>query len=246
MNNVSRVLKSLLPLLKPKSLRVLLKTLVVTNFDHPFVVSWSQAGEDLALLSIFGSAKDHQGTYLDIGAHHPSRFSVTRHLYQRGWQGVNVDANRALIAEFDKKRPRDINLCFAIGEKDRYEFTVFEETAISTINSEWRDACIADSWAVNRIETVDGRKLRDIYDQYFFDSAVDLLAIDAEGADFGVMKSMEFESLPGERYPKFLMLETAPPVTHALATPAVVLALSFGYEPHLVLPMATILKAPSR
>lgn len=246
MNNVSRVLKGLLPLLKPKSLRVFLKTLVVTNFDHPFVVSWSQGGEDLALLSIFGNGDEFKGTYLDIGAHHPSRFSVTRHLYQRGWQGVNVDANKALIAEFEKKRSRDINLCFAIGGKDRYEFTIFEETAISTVNSEWRDVCIADSWVVNRTETVDGRKLRDIYDLYFSDSPVDLLAVDAEGSDFDVIKSMEFESLPSARYPKFLMLETAPPVIHALATPAVALALDFGYEPHLVLPMVTILKAPMK
>ena len=64
----------------------------LTKFDHPFSVSWSQAGEDLALLAVIRNQKP--GFYLDIGAHHPTRFSVTRHLYQAGWTGVNVDANQ--------------------------------------------------------------------------------------------------------------------------------------------------------
>ena len=245
-NNVNKVLKGLLPLLKPKSLRVFFKTLVVTNFDHPFAVSWSQGGEDLALLSIFGNSDEFKGSYLDIGAHHPSRFSVTRHLYQRGWEGANVDANKTLLGEFEKTRPRDVNLCFVIGEQDSYEFTVFEEPAISTINPEWRDRALAESWAIDRTQIVAGRKLRDLYDHYFSDSAVDLLSVDAEGSDFEVITSMDFESLPTSRYPKFLLLETAPPVTYALATPAVALALEFGYEPYLVLPMSTILKAPMK
>jgi hypothetical protein len=58
---------------------VFTRTYEQTNFDFDFHVSWSQGGEDLALLSIFLGQQG--GVYIDVGAHHPSRFSVTRHLY---------------------------------------------------------------------------------------------------------------------------------------------------------------------
>lgn len=32
------------------------------------------------------------GIYVDIGAHHPFRFSNTYVFYKRGWRGINVDA----------------------------------------------------------------------------------------------------------------------------------------------------------
>ena len=243
MNRVFRLLRSLALLANPMSWGPFVQVAEATKFDHPFSVSWSQGVEDLALLSIFG--EDTEGTYLDVGAHHPSRFSVTRHLYKNGWHGVNVDANSALIKEFAKARPRDINLCFAVGEQEQYEFTIFQEPAISTINAEWKDKFLSESNLVDRVEIVKGRRLREIYDEFFPDSAVDILAIDAEGADFEVFKSLSFHSLPRNRYPKYLLLETPPPVATALATPAVEYAIGCGYEPVMVLPMSTILKSPN-
>ena len=50
-----------------------------TSFDHAISVSWSQGGEDIALIHALSGQQT--GKYIDIGAHHPSRFSVTRHLY---------------------------------------------------------------------------------------------------------------------------------------------------------------------
>jgi FkbM family methyltransferase len=211
-----------------------------SNFDHSFTISWSQAGEDLALLSLIGNKEI--GTYLDIGAHHPTRFSVTRHLYQRGWNGVNVDANRDLIEAFNEVRPRDINLCYAVGRELSYELTVFEESAISTINSSWKDKFVSESNIIKRTEQVPGRSLRDIYDQYFSEAPVSVLSVDAEGADLEVLQSMNFETLSLERFPEYLMLESSPPLKEALETPAVALAMSRGYQPQLILPMVTILK----
>ena len=240
MKSVLRMLRALARLRNRKAWGPFVEAAEISDFDHSFTISWSQAGEDLALLSIFGAKSE--GTYLDIGAHHPTRFSVTRHLYQRGWHGVNVDANRDLIAEFNKTRTRDINLCCAVGWESSYEFTIFEETAISTIDPLWKDKFLAESNIISRVEQVPGRSLRSIYDEFFQDSPVDVLTIDAEGADAEVLDSLNFETLPVLRLPKYLMLETTPPLKHALATPAVKLALGWGYEPHLVLPMVTVLR----
>jgi hypothetical protein len=75
-----------------------------TGFDHAITVSWSQGGEDIALMHLLGIQQS--GRYIDVGAHHPSRFSVTRHLYQLGWTGVNIDANQELIDTFEQVRER--------------------------------------------------------------------------------------------------------------------------------------------
>jgi FkbM family methyltransferase len=240
MGRILKMIKSLLLLSRRKTWGPFVESAQITKFDHAFTVSWSQGGEDLALLSLFGDKKN--GSYLDIGAHHPNRFSVTRHLYQRGWSGVNVDANQALIYEFEKVRTRDINLCCAVGQKDSYEFAIFKEPAISTVNPEWKARFILEKNKVERIETVPGRKLRSIYDDFFGTSTVDLLTIDAEGSDFEVLQSMDFSSLEAKRFPKCLLLETAPPVSKSLTNPSVVFAIELGYEPVYILPMSTILQ----
>ena len=244
MGQILTMAKSLLLLLRRKTWGPFAESAQLTKFDHAFTVSWSQGGEDLALLSLFSGKQN--GTYLDIGAHHPSRFSVTRHLYQRGWSGVNVDANQVLIDEFKKARHRDINLCVAVGQSESYEFTVFKEPAISTVDPEWKEKFLSEKNEVERIEKIPVRKLRSIYDEFFFDKSVDLLTIDAEGADFEVLQSMDFSTLVADRFPRYLMLETSPPVSKSLANQSVAFAINLGYEPVFVLPMSTILQYRQR
>jgi len=240
MNRVFRMLRSVFLLANPGSWGPFVQTAETTKFDHDFSISWSQGGEDLALLSIFGNHP--KGMYLDIGAHHPSRFSVTRHLYQMGWSGVNVDANQELIDSFKKSRPRDINLCVAVGLDSKYSFTIFHEAAISTLDADWRDKFINGNHKVAKVVEVEGRKLRSILDDFQPQQRIDLLSIDAEGSDLQVLESLEFETLEKSRFPKWLLLEAAPPVSNALQTPAVKLATEWGYQPHMVLAMSTLLK----
>ncbi len=211
-----------------------------TRFDHSVTISWAQGGEDLALLHAFSGQQE--GRYIDVGAHHPSRFSVTRHLYQMGWSGVNVDANQDLIDEFNKFRHRDVNLCFAVGPENKYEFTVFEESAISTLDTQWRDKFLSERNKIQKVVEVAGRKLREILDEFEPKKQLDLLTIDAEGSDLQVLQSIDFHTLEKNRFPKWLLLETTPPVSNALDTPSVKLAKKWGYAPHMVLPMSTLLQ----
>jgi FkbM family methyltransferase len=216
------------------------QTSEIAGFENAFSISWSQCGEDLALMHAIMGKKD--GLFIDVGAHHPSRFSVTRHLYQTGWSGVNVDANQELIDAFNKKRPRDINLCVAVGLEPSYNFTIFEEAAISTLDSEWRDKFIDEDNIIAKEVVVQGRKLRSILDDFSPEHRIDLLSIDAEGSDLQVLQSIEFETLEKSRFPKWLLLEAAPPVSNALETPAVKLAIDWGYSPHMVLAYSTLLQ----
>ena len=182
------------------------------------------------------------GSYLDIGAHHPSRFSVTRHLYQRGWSGVNVEANSALISEFNKQRNRDVNLWNAVGPDLNYDLTIFEEPAISTVNNTWRERFILENQKISRIDKVPGITIREIIDIYFLDKKCNLLIIDIEGADFEALKTIDFKTLDINKHPDWILLETYPPVANALKTESVIYAMENGYAPHLILSMSTLLR----
>jgi len=240
MNKIFRFLRSLLRLLPRKNWGNFVQTSEVAGFNNAFSISWSQGGEDLALLHAIAGKRD--GLFIDVGAHHPYRFSVTHHLSRIGWRGVNVDANGELIKIFNQERKRDINICAAVGTENSYTFTIFKEPALSSVNNEWKDKFQADGWEVERTVTVPGITLREIYDQNFLKECIDLLSIDAEGSDFTVLKSMDFESLEKDRFPRFLLLEAAPPVKSALKTDSVEFAIGLGYEPLYVLPMSTLLQ----
>jgi FkbM family methyltransferase len=244
MGKIFRFLRALFFLLPRRNWGNFVQTSEIGGFENAFSISWSQGGEDLALLHAIMGKRD--GLFIDIGAHHPSRFSVTRHLYQMGWSGVNVDANHELIDAFNKARPRDINLGVAVGLEPKYTFTIFEEAAISTLNSEWRNKFINENNKIAKEIEVEGRKLRWILDEFQPQQRIDLLSIDAEGSDLQVLQSLEFETLEKSRFPKWLLLEAAPPVSKAVQTPAVKFAIEWGYEPYLVLAMSTLLKFSDR
>lgn len=102
------LIKSMLSFLLPKALYDSLmsfKNLYITRFATK---CYSQEGEDLLLSRILGDKKD--GFYVDVGAHHPFRFSNTYLLYKQGWRGINIDAMPGSMKLFNRFRPRDINI----------------------------------------------------------------------------------------------------------------------------------------
>src|SRR5689334_15261611 len=78
------------------------------NCDPNASESYSQEGEDMILARVFENQKS--GFYVDVGAHHPWRFSNTYMFYRRGWRGLNIDAMPDSMSRFRKARPRDINV----------------------------------------------------------------------------------------------------------------------------------------
>ncbi|WP_211321611.1 hypothetical protein [Pedobacter cryoconitis] len=71
-------------------IKTLKKTFPIDKFF--FHRSYSQEGEDMIYRSCFENRKHYKGFYIDVGAHHPYRFSNTVHFYQNGWRGINIEA----------------------------------------------------------------------------------------------------------------------------------------------------------
>ncbi|MCP2732462.1 FkbM family methyltransferase, partial [Symplocastrum sp. BBK-W-15] len=87
-------------------------------------LSYSQEGEDMIISRFFEGKK--QGFYVDVGAHHPQRFSNTYRFYLQGWRGINIDAMPGSMEIFNKIRANDINLEISISDCNQiltyYEF----------------------------------------------------------------------------------------------------------------------------
>ena len=76
--------------------------------------SYSIEGEDRIVRALLWEKHD-KGFYVDVGAHHPFRFSNTYLFYTQGWSGINIDATPGSMKAFNKYRPRDINLEVGVG-----------------------------------------------------------------------------------------------------------------------------------
>lgn len=169
---------------------------------------YSQAGEDM-LLSLYYEGKKHKGFYVDVGAHHPYRFSNTAYFYKRGWRGINIEPTPSLFKAFPRRRRRDINLNVGIGNGEKLTFYVFNEGALNTFDpalAKERDGKIhlgRQYKIIDRIE-VQTRTLADILDKHLpAGTPIDLLTIDVEGMDFDVLKSNDWT-----RYlPQFILVE---------------------------------------
>ena len=123
--------------------------------------TWSQEGEDGILARIFEGQR--QGFYVDVGAHHPFRFSNTYFFYRQGWRGLNIDAAPGSMRPFRSHRPRDINVECGIGlTAGRQDFFVFNDPALSTFDPVQAKLRNVPPWRVLETIAVPVRPLREV------------------------------------------------------------------------------------
>lgn len=148
----------------------------------------SVEGEDLVLDCFLRRARF--GIYVDVGAHHPIRFSNTFLLYEQGWRGINIDPNPESIEAFKMFRPDDINVTAAVSDQ---ETPVLLHRSMSTIDSEWAGRVAKTEVSPERLE-VHPRRLSDILDEHLLPGQqIDLLNIDVEATEIGVLKSIAWQ-----------------------------------------------------
>ncbi|MBM4230129.1 MAG: FkbM family methyltransferase [Gammaproteobacteria bacterium] len=141
--------------------------------------------------------KKSNGFYVDVGAHHPKRFSNTYLFYRKGWRGINIDAMPGSMREFKEWRCRDINLELGVAkERGVLDYYVFNEPALngfSTELSEERNSAEND-YHVREIIKVEVKPLREILAEYLEGRAIDFLSVDVEGFDLDVLRSNDWSA----------------------------------------------------
>jgi FkbM family methyltransferase len=167
--------------------------------------SWSQEGEDQILRRIF--EEKSTGFYVDVGAHHPKRFSNTYYFYRKGWNGINIDAMPGSMQHFRKTRLRDINLEIGVGcETGKMEYYIFNDPALNGFSKQIsNDRDLADnSYKIIDVKIVRIEPLEKILDSNIpHGQKIDFMSIDVEGLDFEVLKSNNWVKYR----PKFVLVE---------------------------------------
>jgi FkbM family methyltransferase len=161
-----------------------------TNFA---TISFSQNGEDTMLLGIFSRVTD--GFFVDVGAHHPFRFSNTFLLYRRGWSGINIDALPGTKQRFSRARPRDLTIEMGVSKKPAsLTYWAFEEPAYNTFDETLGNQRVQESVSKLIERTIiPTLPLADILDKHVEDrKTIDLLTVDVEGFDLQVLESNDW------------------------------------------------------
>ncbi|CAG1003570.1 hypothetical protein MTYP_03103 [Methylophilaceae bacterium] len=158
-------------------------------------LSYSQEGEDLVLARILGELGITAGFFVDIGAHHPTRFSNTYYFYRRGWRGINVDALPGTKKLFQRKRPRDITIECGVGSAEGVlKYFAFNEPALNTFSEQ--EAKKKESPLYRIINTIQMPvvTLKQILDANLPSGLqIDFMTIDAEGFDHEVISSNDWD-----------------------------------------------------
>lgn len=179
--------------------------------DHPDfkpLHSYSQDGEDMLLrpllLASTPNYDDYKGFYIDIGAHHPFRYSNTMHFYEQGWRGINIEPTPAAIELFNQYRERDINLNIGIGgERGRKTLYQYSESSLNSFEKHVPEINDATYDIVGTVE-VEIYTLAQTLEQYLpANITIDFISIDVAGLDLALLNSNDWDKYR----PRFVLVE---------------------------------------
>ena len=199
---VKSLIKKFIDILTPMRLRQYYRSEVDRQLLFG-TISYSQEGEDLLLQRIFENKIS--GFYVDVGAHHPERFSNTYLFYKKGWRGINIDAMPGSMELFKELRPDDVNLEVPISDKTQdLTYYIFYERALNSFSSENVDKYILNGYKVERKIDLQTKRLDELLEEYMpKGQIIDFLSIDVEGLDYKVLCSNNWEKFR----PKFVLIE---------------------------------------
>ena len=118
-------------LLKNKLFYLIYKLIKIYRNKKPSS-HYGEFGEDIFVSRLFKDFK--KGRYIDVGCYHPFKGSLTAKLYEKGWNGVNIDLSQTTIDLFNIARKKDINLNIAVTNFDGETF-YYENSPINQQNS---------------------------------------------------------------------------------------------------------------
>jgi hypothetical protein len=196
-------------------------------------LSFSQEGEDRILARLFEHKK--KGFYVDIGAHHPQRFSNTYSFYLKGWRGINVDAMPGSMEAFNVLRPEDINLEIPIANESKtLTYYSYNEPALNTFSQEVHEKRVKSNqlqeqyWIIDELK-LDTMPLSEVLHRYLpSGQIIDFMTIDVEGLDYQVLLSNDWSKYK----PEVILAEELSTSLESLVEPSSLgnLLKSKGYE----------------
>jgi FkbM family methyltransferase len=165
---------------------------------------YSQSQQDYFLENNFFKGFKN-GFYVDVGAHDGVSFNNTLYFEKsNNWTGINVEPIKSVYDKLIINRPNNINLNLAVcnydGETDFFCNKGYSEM-ISGIKESFDPRHLQRLYHENinfgsttEIIKVNTKRLETIFDENSI-SHIHYLSIDVEGAEFEVIKSINFEKV---------------------------------------------------
>ena len=153
--------------------------------------SYSMEKEDLEITKRLNKIKN--GFYVDVGGYHPVHRNNTYLLYKKNWRGINIDLSKFSIDLFKFARPEDINLNLAVSKTNK-KIKYYTQKKISQLTTIYKD--IANKRMQGPIiekEIMSNTLTALIGKTKYKNKRIDFLNIDAEGADFEILESLNFD-----------------------------------------------------
>ena len=165
---------------------------------------YSQDGQDAFLeKKVFKGL--YSGVFVDVGAH--DGLTINNTLFferERGWTGVNVEANPEVYKKLVVNRPQCANICCAVSDRDGEAEFIFNQGYTEMISG-LKDHY--DPRHETRLKTelsffggdtktirVPTRRLEGILEEHKI-QRVHYLSIDVEGAEKAVIESIDFSKV---------------------------------------------------
>ena len=172
-------------------------------------VTYAQNNEDAIIAAYFKDVP--KGVYVDIGANHPVQDSVTKHFYDAGWRGINVEPIRALHGLLTEHRPEDTNVRAGISDiPGTLKLREYANDGMSTFSSDIKrqHAKTADAkTATYQDVEVPVITLKQLFEQHPL-KHIHFMKIDVEGFEYEVIKGNDWK-----RYrPELICIEANHPV----------------------------------
>lgn len=204
-------------------------TRIHRSVDPYWRPSYAQEGEDLVLERLFEGVR--AGFYVDVGAHHPLRYSNTYAFYVRGWRGINVDPDPDAAGLFARLRPQDTFVNAGVSdEPGSLTYYRFNEPALNTFDSVLAEQrARLDPYRIVDTTSVPVTTLSDIlYRHLPAGHEIAFLTVDVEGYDLRVLRSNDWRRFR----PQYVLSESLGSSIATLASdPQCRFLGTVGYEP---------------
>ncbi len=163
--------------------------------NYKFYFDGSQFGEDKKIIKILKNKS--KGKYVDLGCFHPTRSNNTFMLYKKGWKGLNIDLNPLTIDLFNFARPKDINICAAVSNKETKQKLYFlgdldSKNTLDLNHKKWMNKHFRINDKDFKVKNILTKRLDKILKKYSFLN-IDFMNIDIEGHEMKVLKSLDYK-----------------------------------------------------
>lgn len=187
-----------------------------------------QEGEDLLLKQLLRNQAS--GFFVDVGAHHPVRFSNTYALYRSGWRGINIDATPGSMQAFNTLRPGDVNIETVVSDSvEPLTFYVFEEGALNTLDERLAQEYIDTGWPLREQVELTPQPLSGLFDAHVpAGMQIDVMSVDVEEHELHVLQSNNWKKYQ----PTIIIVEILDVSMQSLAEhPVAIFLRAQGYRP---------------